>query len=357
MQIIVRDNSPDLTNLDLVQPVEDGVVRAEVDDHRYREWAGFIRANDATFSSGPYRSMWGHGSTRDATEAQSFAIGQLTYLEAKAIQRAYTPLRYEQVLGGCISSEAGPWAKSINYKIKDQVGIGKRISPSSTTLPRANTAYALVNVPVELGGIQYEYTVEDLVTSSFLGQPLPEDEQGAAIEAYKRHMNQVALLGELNFQGFYKNSGVTAANRTSGAIWDAATAATIINDIIIAVGAYNTGTAGNIKPTMMIVPVSTEQLLYKTDASLFGKSLKSYIEETIGLKIMSDFALEAAGVGPSKRVVFCAPNQDNTILHIPRSIEFLAPQMEGLMIRVPSSYKYAGTEVRRVLWVRYMDGV
>lgn len=357
MQIIVRDNSPDLSNLDLVQPVEDGVVRAEVDDHRYKEWAEFIRSNNSKFSAGPYRTMWGHGSARDATEAQSFAIGQLTYLETKAIQRLYTPRRYETVLGGCISSEAGPWAKSINYKVKDQVGIGKRITPSSSTLPRANTAYALVNVPVEMGGIQYEYTVEDLVTSSFLGQPLPEDEQGAAIEAYKRHINQMALLGELNFQGFYKNSGVTAANRTSGAVWDSATADSIIADVIAAVGAYNAGTADNAEPRLMIVPVTTMQILKKPRATASDMSIQNYLEKTLNLTIISDFALEAAGVGPSKRVVLCNPDLDNTILHIPRSIEFLAPQMEGLMIRVPSSYKYAGTEIRRVLWVRYMDGV
>ncbi len=352
----VRDNAPDTSSPNF-ELAGDGVVRAHLDDQRYSEWGHFVRSNRERFGAGDLNRMWGRGNARDATEAESFVIGQLTYLEQKAIEAWYTPMRYQEVLAGCIDYSAGPWAKAVNYKVSDQVGIGRRIAPGATDLPMVDVAYALVNVPVELGGVGYDYTMEDLVTSSFLGQPLPESKQRAAVEAYYRHMNVVALQGELNFKGFYSNSGVTAANRTSGAVWDAATATTIISDVIAAVGAYNAGTKGNMKPRLMIVPLTTEQLLYKTDASLFGKSIKVYLEETLGLTIMSDFLLEAAGSGATKRVVFANPTKDNNVLHIPRPIQFLSPQMEGLRVVVPSSYKYAGDEVRRVITVRYMDGV
>lgn len=352
----VQDNAPDTENPN-VSLVGDGVVRAHLNDQRYGEWGHFVRSNRPQFAAGDNVRMWGRGEARDATEAESFVIGQLTYLEQKAIEAWYTPRRYQDVLGNCIDYSAGPWAKAVNYKISDQVGVGKRIAPGATDLPLVDQAYALVNVPVELGGLAYEYTVEDLVTSAFLGQPLPESKQRAAVEAYYNHMNVVALIGELNFKGFYSNSNVTAAPTTSAANWNVATADTIISDVITAVGAYNAATKGNLAPRIMVVPLTTLQLLYKPRATTSDLSIKAYLETTLGLTIISDFALETLGSGTStKRVVFANPNLDNDVLHIPRPIQFLAPQMNGLRVYVPSSYKYAGNEIRRVITVRYMDG-
>ncbi len=357
MQITVRDDAPDLGKDKAVERVADGIVRAEVDDQRHEEIADFVRSNRASFRTGDHRGMWGHGYVKDATEAESFVIGQLTYLEAKAFARWYQPRRYQDILAGCIDSSAGPHAKAVDYLISDQVGIGQRINAKGTNMPLVDVAYAKQTIPVALGGIGYDYTVEDLVTSAFLGQPLPMTKQVAAIEAFQRHMNFMALQGELNFKGFYNNSGVTAANRLSGATWNAATADTIVNDIIDGYANYRTATGGNEVPTMMIFPLSSRQKLYAPRATTSDTTIETFIRQTLKVEIFDDVALETLGSGSTKRVVYAAPKNDNVVLHMPRPLQFLAPQMENLNVVVPGSYKYAGVEIRRVLSVRYMDGV
>lgn len=358
MQIIVRDDSPELNPETGVEYAGDGLVRAEVDDARIEEFTHFVKSSRAVFLAGDGRKQYGHGFARDVTEAESFLIGQLSYLETKAFNRWYQPKRYTEVLAGCIDNSAGPWAKSVIYQVNDQVGQGKRIAPSETTLPEVGVSKALVNVPVELGGLCYSYTVEDLLTSAYLGTPLPESKQAAAIEGYQRHMNIVALQGEENFKGLYNFTGVTAANRTSGAVWDAATGDTIVNDIIAAFAAFGSGTGGNAKPRKIVFPFSTRQLLYKPRSSTAtDMSIEKYIASTLNVEITDDIALETLGAGATKRVVFVDPNLDNMVFHIPRAIQFLAPQMEMTKVVVPATYKYGGFEVRRVQTVRYMDGV
>jgi len=357
MKIQVRDNQPEPG---YGSPLYRGgvpMVAADVDDWRHAEMTNFVRRS-GIFPVGS-GANYGRASAQDAGEAESFAIGQLTYLEQKAFARWYQPMHYEQVLAGCIDYSAGPQAKAVNYLISDRVGIGKRMSPGANDVPLVDVAYALKAIPVQSGGIGYDYTQEDLRTSAFLKQPLSNTKQVAAVEAYKRHMNFVALQGESlsNLTGLYNATGVTAANRTSGAVWDSATADTIINDIIVAYSAYYAATGSNLRPTKIIFPATTRQLLFKPRSTVSDTTIERFITETLKVEISDDIALETLGSGSTKRVVFLNAMNDNVVFHIPMPLQFLAPQLQGFRVVVPAEYKYGGLEVRRVQSVRYMDGV
>jgi hypothetical protein len=243
--------------------------------------------------------------------------------------------------------------------VSDGVGQGEFISPAANTVPMVDVAFAKVTVGVGVGAIGYDYTMEDIRTSAYLGRPLSSAKQEQAVLAYKRHANKVGLLGDTgkNWTGLYNNATATAANRTSGAIWDAATGDTIINDIIVAYAAYRAATGGNAVPSKMIVPLSTRNLLYKPRATGVDTTIQSYIERELKMQIQDDVALETLGVGPSKRVVFADPVNDNMVFHVPKPLEFMAPQVNGFRVVVIGDYKLGGFELRRVQTVRYMDGV
>lgn len=352
MKIKVRDDS--------------GWTQAEVEDGRYAEMERFIRGNRNIFTSNGGGGNWGRGSAQDATEAESFSIGQLTYLEQKAFARWYNPLKYETVLAGCFDYSAGPQAKAVDYLVSDGVGIGRRMSPGANDVPMVDVAYAKVTIPVQSGGIGYDYTQEDLRTSAFLRQPLSNTKQVQSVLAYKRHMNFVALQGEAasNLKGLYNNASATAAARASGAVWDSATADTIVADIIDAYSKFRTGTGGNEVPTKIIFPLSTRNLLYKPRSTVSDTTIQKFIEDTLNVTIEDDIALDTValggaglGAGATKRVVFLNPQNDNIVFHIPMPLQFLAPQLQGYRVMVPAEYKYAGLEVRRIQTVRYMDTV
>lgn len=352
MQITVRDESPE--TLDGIKVIGDGLVKANVDDARLEEFTDFIRANP-TIIRGGLRRLTG----RDATEAESFAIGQLTYLEAKAHARWYAPMLYETILQGAIDMSAGPYAKAIDYMISDGVGEGQFISAASTNIPMVDVAYAKQTIQVGLGAIGYDYTLEDLRTSAHLQQPLSMAKQTQSILAYRRHANRVALTGDVGkgWKGLYNNASATAANRASGAVWTAATGDTMIADVLDGYGAFIAGTVGNAYPTQVTFPLSSSMLLHKPRATGDPTTVRSYIENELHMKITADPALETLGAGGTKRVVFSAPSDDNMVFHVPKPLEFIAPQFSGFRVEVFGDYKLGGFELRRVQTVRYMDGV
>jgi hypothetical protein len=352
MEITVRDRAPEA--LEGIKVIGDGLVKANVDDARWQEFTDFIRGTP-TIIRGGERRLTG----RDATEAESFAIGQLTYLEAKAFAKQYAPMLYETVLEGAIDTSAGPYAKAIDYLVSDGTGEGQFISAASTNVPMVDIAYAKQTIQVGIGGIGYDYTLEDLRTSAHLKQPLSMSKQTQSILAYKRHVNRVALTGDVgkNWKGIYNNASATAANRLSGSVWNAATGDTMINDVIDAYAAFVTANNGNVYPTQITFPLSTSNLLHKPRATGDPTTVKAFIENELKMKVNADPALETLGVGPSKRVVLSAPSDDNMVLHLPKPLEFIAPQFSGYRIIVLGDYKIGGYELRRVTTVRYMDAV
>ncbi len=90
---------------------------------------------------------------------------------------------------------------------------GKRHSGQGEDLPTVDVAYAQKSVPVVLGTIGYDYTTEELRQSAFLRKPLNTARADAAMDAYERHINDVALFGEDELTGLYTHPGVPAHSR------------------------------------------------------------------------------------------------------------------------------------------------
>lgn len=341
-----------------VKDAERGWVQAKLNDHRLATFARFMRANDI-YPEG-IGENFGRMDARDAGEAESFSIQQLTYLEAQAIAKWYEPMRWETILGGCVDYSAGPQAKAVDYLVVDGTGIGRRISPAATDIPMVDVAYGKTTIGVAPGGIGYDYTTDDLRTSAFLKQPLSSTKQEQAVLAYKRHINFLALQGEApsGFKGLYNNASVTAAPTASAANWNAATADTIVADILDGYAKFIAAAKDNERPSKIVFPLTTFQKLYTPRSTVSDTTIRKFIEQTLDVTCLSDNMLETLGSGTStKRVVFCAPKPGNMVLHIPMPIEFQPPQLTGFRIVVPAMYKYGGFEVRRIQTVRYMDGV
>src|SRR5581483_256348 len=163
--------------------VGDGrMVEADLNDARLAAFDGL--AADPAFRA----------NVADSQEALAFITSQLAYTEAQMFERMYTPMQYEQFIP--ISTEAGEWADSVRYEIYDYVGRGKRASGKGDDINLVDVAYSDGSMPVKLGNIGYDYSTEELRRTAFLRRPISERRLAAAIEAYRRHMNEVALFGE-----------------------------------------------------------------------------------------------------------------------------------------------------------------
>lgn len=336
-----------------------GPISREVSDDRIAQLSYFFATHPGVFGHGAGRP-YNRNSARDATEANAFAVSQLAYVETKEYERQYQPMLYETLLGPTISTSAPEGATTVEYEIVDYVGMGKRISPSGTDIPYADVAQTRVAMAIANGGIGYQYNTEDLRNASFNNRPLPTRKLRAALMAWRRHMNRVALLGEptSNFTGLFNNAAVTVANRPSGAVWDAASADSIIADITAGITAIQVATVNNDSPVKIALPIASYGILLKPRSTTSDTTILEFLQRTRpGLEFYAVNELATMGVGPSKRMVFFNPTDDNMVLHLPMTVRFLAPQFEDLAIKIPGEYKYGGLNVRRPLTMYYMDGI
>jgi hypothetical protein len=333
-------------------------VKVPTDRYRQFQALGLILPNligDSQFNVG------------DAAEPISFLVSQLAYTEQQTFERLYQPMQYEQLIP--ISFEAGEWADSIEYEIYDYVGRGKKTSGKGKDINLVDVAYGRKKMAVEYGNIGYDYTAEELRRTAYLRKPLSTTRLNAAIEGYRRHMNDVGLNGESssNLTGLFNSALVPAGNAPVGA-WTTGpkTPAQILNDINSGIMNVWTNTAFNDHVTDVVMAPTAFQYVASTPRSdNSDKTILQYIKENniakvernIDINFTAGYGLDTAGAGGTKRAMFYVKSPTRVIMHIPLPLRFLAPQPVGLSIEVPGEYKYSGVEFRYPKSAYYMDGL
>lgn len=301
----------------------------------------------------------------DAGEAMSFLVSQLAYTEAQVFERLYTPMQYEQLVP--ISYAAGEWADSIRYEIYDYVGRGKRSGGRGDNINLVSVAYADKTLPVVSGDIGYDYTTEELRRSIYLRKSVDDTKLAAAMDGYRRHMNDVALNGEVesSFTGLFNSATVPQGNAPTGN-WATATEAQILADLNQLILNIWTNTAFNDMPdTIAMAPTSFNLIATKPRSSNSDKTILSYLLENNlvrvqtgrSLTIVPGYGLDTAGSGSTKRMLGYVKRPDRVVFHHPMPLRFLSPQLQNLRVVVPGEYKYGQTHFRYPKSAYYMDNL
>lgn len=333
----------------------------EVDAERFAAMG--VLASDGNMA----RLLTGDAVGRDAQEALAFMVSQLAYTEAQVFERQYTPMQYEQLVP--ITFEAGEWADSIRYEVYDYAGRGKRSSGKGRDINTVDVAYADKSFPVLNGNIGYDYTTEELRRTAFLRRPISERKMAAAIDGYRRHMNDVGLFGSTadGLTGLFNNANVPQGNAPVGA-WQTGpkTPAQILSDINSAIQNVWTNTAFNDMPTDIVMSPAAFAYIASTPRSdNSDKTILQYVKENnvakvqqnIDINFVAGYGLDTAGSGSTRRMLVYVKSDSRLVMHIPLALRFLAPQLLGLSIQIPGEYKYSGVEWRYPKSAYYMDGI
>jgi hypothetical protein len=333
----------------------------EVDDIRYHAFDSLRAAQPVILGQ----------TGRDADEAMAFIVSQLAYTESQVFERQYTPMQYEQLLAGCITNEAGEWADSIRYEMYDYAGRGKRSSGKGHDINLVDVKYGEKTFPVVSGNIGYDYTTEELRRTAFLRRAIPERKLTAAIDGFRRHMNDVALIGETvsGFTGLFNNANVPHGNAPNGA-WRTTNASApqkIRADVNTLIRTIWTATAYNDMPTCICISPEEYGFISETPISdtfptetilqWLKKNNLAKTERNIDIDFVPGYGLDTAGAGGTTRMVGFVRDNLHVVMHIPLPLRFLAPQLIGLTVQVPGEYKYSGVEFRRPKAAYYMDGI
>lgn len=307
---------------------------------------------------------------RDSNESLAFIVSQLAYTEAQMYERLYTPMQFRELVP--TTSEAGEWAQSIRYEIYDFVGRGKRSSGKGRDINEVDIAYDDAGMPVYQGEIGYSYTTQELRETAYLRRPLPELKLRAAMEGFERHMNFVALNGELDLPGLFNNPNVPQGNAPNGG-WVAGYAASstyiqkIMQDVNNGIFQVWNATTFNDLITDIGMPPALFNFLsstYANNAGFFNKTLLQLLRESNLVlektgktpNFFPGYGLDTAGVGGTNRMIFYTKNPARMMMHLPMPLRFLAPQLRGLDVQIPGEYRYSGVMWRYPKSAYYQDG-
>jgi hypothetical protein len=331
----------------------------------------------------------------DSTDPLAWNISELAYHEAKMLKRHRAPTIYEKIMP--LSFEAPPWATSVDIQVYDEIGVAEMAASDSTEMPFADARFDRVVIEVKGGKIGYHYDVQELIESAQLKKPLSEMRMAAAMTAYKRHMNVVALRGDARTgqKGLWNQAGVTPVAATTGA-WDnpATDVLGIIRDITKPIADVYEATGTNEFVTHVAMPLkilsalSTRILTVTTGGVTVATptDVLTYIREHNVSKLVGKIDIEFVGIPddlnsdgtvntaadsslsyagtlahdgttPKKtaRAVYYAKNDECLVMHLPLGLNFLAPQPRNTDLVIPGRYRYSAPKLLRAKTMIYQD--
>lgn len=314
--------------------------------------------------------------SRDAQQAAlSFLVQQTSYIEPEVYKMRYPDVQYPQLIP--VDTSANEWAKSITYYSSDQVGRAAWFNHMAKDIPKADVTREKNETGVEMAGIGYGYTLEELGQAMMIpGLNLSADRASAARRAYEEFVDDVALRGDTakNYHGLLNYPGVDTSTAQADGVntnttWDDKTGDQVARDINAAItGMYTATLTVEIADTVLLPIAALTSLATRrmstdsgTDTTILAWLMRNnvYTMQTgQALTIRGVRGLETAAAGGNGRMVVYRRDPSVLKMHIPMPHRFLPVWQTGpLSYDVPGIFRLGGLEIRRPKAVRYVDGI
>jgi hypothetical protein len=308
----------------------------------------------------------------DSQQALGFLTQQTSYIEKEVYKIQYPEIIYQQLIP--IDTSANEWAKSVTYFIMDRVGQADWFDGTATDMRLADVNRDKREQTIEMAGIGYRYTLEELGQAMMIpGLNLTAERAEAARFAYESFMDKIAYVGNSskNFTGLINNANVTrvsaiADGTGSSALWSAKTADQMVRDVQGALtGVYEGSLTVEMADTVLL-PIDAINTLSISRVPNTMETALSYLSKnnlytfTTGgpLTIRGVLGLGTAGSGGVGRLVAYKKDPRVLKMHIPMPHKFLPVWQTGpITFDIPGISRTGPVEIRRPGAVRYVDGI
>jgi len=316
--------------------------------------------------------MLNNQQLNDAQAALGFLISQTAHIESQVWEKKYPDITYPQFVP--VDNSAHPWAKSVTYYSSDKAGKADLLHHRGQDFPLVSVNRTKHETEVTMGGIGYDYDLEEINQARMLGINLTADEASAARRAYEEYCEQVAYTGDdrVGFTGLLNNASVSAASVADpddegvDTTWETKSADYILTDINAAItGIWTASKTVELSDTILLPLTSLALINNKRLDTSLETTVLDYVKRTNiytmqtgqPIKIMGLRQLETAGESSAKRMVTYKRDPEVVKMHIPKPLEFLPPQQQLLRFIVPGIFRLGGVDIRRPGAVRYSDGI
>ena len=309
---------------------------------------------------------------QDAQQALGFLIEQTTSIEAEVYRIQYPEIIYQQLIP--IDTTANEWAKSVTYFSLDKVGQADWFDGMATDMRFADINRNKFEQGIEMAGIGYRYTLEELGQAMMIpGLNLTTERADSARYAYESFMDRLAYYGSKSkgFTGLVNNANVTivdvAATGTGNSpLWSTKTADQIVADVNAALSlVYEGSNTVEIADTILL-PVDAMTLLSTSRIPNTPISALEYLTNHnqythitgAPLTIRGVMGLGTAGANGGGRMVAYRKDPRVVKLHVPMIHRFMPVWQTGpITFDIPGIFRTGGVEIRRPGAFVYVDDI
>lgn len=302
----------------------------------------------------------------DADDAIAFVVSQLAHIEQKLYEAKYANIVFESLVP--IDTSINEAVQTVNYRSYDGVTMGKFIGAGADDLPTVAQNMQIHTVQLGYSGLATSYTLDELRTSAYLGQPIDATQARLAFRGAKEHQQKVVFFGDKGrgMFGLLNHPNVTKTNSTLD--WNSATADDILNEVNAFLSDVWSDSNQAFMPNTLLLDTNRYLKLAQTRLNtVTSETILEFIQKKNVAKIQGGIDLqivplphllaaqmEAAGEAKKDIMVCYEKNLDNLVAYMPIAPRFIAPQYKGLKVETPMEYKISGTEFRYPGCAAYM---
>lgn len=293
----------------------------------------------------------------DAQAALGFVVSQRSHIETEVLKKPYPAIRYSQLIP--IDTTPNPFAPSVTHFAQDAVGKAKFVNGKGDDIPLVNVTGSKYEQTVNMAGVGYSFSLEEIGAAQQLGMNLSSDGADAARMAYEQLVDEVAFEGDstLGVEGLFNMTGVTSV--AAAATFAASTPQEVLSIINTNLSAINTSTQGIewadtiILPLALYADIATRQLAAESETTVLD-----FIQRKNVYSVSSGQPLTIVGDRrlTTKMVMY---RRDPQVLKMfmPMPLRFIPPQAVNLEIKTLGMFRFAPVQIRRSKAVRYVTGV
>lgn len=308
----------------------------------------------------------------DSQQALGFLIQQTSHIEAEVNRIQYPDIIYPTLVP--VDTSANEWAKSVTYFSLDRVGQANWFDGMSSNMPVADINRSKFEQTIEMAGIGYRYTLEELGHAMMVpGTNLTSERAEAARRAYEEFMDRLVRVGDTRkgVTGLFNNANVTredaiADGTGSSALWTAKTADQIVRDVNNALlGVYEGSLTVEMADTVLL-PISAMKTLAEkridntTITALEYLAKNNLYSFTTGAPLMIRGVLDLENAGSANKGRMVVYRRDPRVVkfHLPMPHRFLPVWQTGpITFDVPGIFRVGSVDIRRPGAFRYVDGI
>lgn len=306
---------------------------------------------------------------RDADGGIAFYISQLAQIEQTIYATPYADITYLQDIP--VVSGIPEFSTTWQYRSYDGTTVGKFIGANAMDLPRVAQSAKLHTVPLNYGGIECHYSIDELRTTASQNMPIDTMQQQLAYRGYEEHSQKVAYFGDsqLGMSGLLNHPNVTVTSATVD--YKTATGQQLfdmINDPLFNI--IKLSKNFHLPNTIRVFPDLWKRMNSTLMTGYTNRTVMEHFKINNSFTLMTGQEIDiqvryqltaaelaAGGVSNSNkdRVLIYEKNDRNLGVAKPIPFRMLAPQNKGLAVTVPAEYKISGTEIRYPLSAIYLD--